>query len=56
MEDLKTKDGIEFYPFLKATKNCAKSVIVAQLTVPFGTMGRSAGLRPGTRLENIGLR
>ena len=47
MKDLKTKDGIEFYPFLKATKNSAKSVIVAQLTVPFGTVRRSAGLRPG---------
>jgi hypothetical protein len=30
MEDLKTKNGIEFYPFLQATKNSAKSVTVAQ--------------------------
>jgi hypothetical protein len=53
MQALQTKGGIEFYPFLKAPKNSAKSVIVAQLTVPFGTVRRSAGLRPGTKLENI---
>jgi hypothetical protein len=50
MEAFETKDEIEFYPFLKATKNSAKSVIVAQLTVPFGTVRRSAGLRPGVVL------
>src|SRR5450759_351652 len=53
MEVFQTKDKIEFYPFLKATKNSAKSVTVAQLTVPFGTVRWSAGLRPGTKLENI---
>jgi hypothetical protein len=46
-ESLANKGWISAYPFLGWQKNSAKSVIMALLTVPFGTVSRSAGLRPG---------
>ena len=43
MECLQTKDKIGFYPLIVAAINSAKSVTVAQSTVPFGTVGRFFG-------------
>jgi hypothetical protein len=58
---LQTKDGFLFFLFFDRLNNSAKRVTLAQLTVPFGTVRRSAGLRPGVvwdwniehRIENV---
>jgi hypothetical protein len=52
VEALQTKDGIVFCPHLEVIINSAKSDNVAQVIVPFGTVRRSAGLRPGVKLKN----
>jgi hypothetical protein len=50
---LQTKGGFLLFLFCRRLKNSVKSVRVAQLTVPFGTVRRSVGYRHGTKLENI---
>jgi len=45
MEALQTKDGFLLFLFSGRLKNSAKSVTLAQSTVPFGTIGNVAQKR-----------